>query len=671
MFITKKTFDHSGNNLETLSTDLILEDATDLVPLGTTAANIDILFKVTLPDGDVLHENTDYDNPDIDLDVENSFILSDLPEDTSGYAQEGTYTIQRNTRIGGVLAVDIPIVNAAIPNGFIEVNGEYDVDTTVDIVWSGNAMGGTYPILNVSYVNGRTRISFDGTGITPNLNPLGVVDFAYFEYDQAIDLVTYKGNLPKIKIDTDVNCDFAKLTVSDVSVISGIIVSNTRNFTLKYPDNLPEEIADKLFGTSSFVITDLYAGGTFNVVLERDFTIDVSNNTFYQYSLTAAKDIPVDCSDSLCCIVDCYKNLQNRIYKAGECGDYAAKTSLMNVLGVVTGKIVLANLIRSCSLVGYSDVVSQIKKLLESNDCSCGCEDEKNDGFAYRVYPISELIGGGGSNISITSEDNSLTIVPEVVGETTSYNLQVSADLLDSLQGLDGSTILSGSTAPSTLLGTNGDYYINTTSGALYKKNGTWSVILNLIGQPGQAGAPGVNGSVVTVGGTVPDNGVGENGDLHILIGSSYKLTYERVAGVWTLVGNLQDYFRQRQNNVTQNPILANTPDVPFIYLDGKDVAFNSSGGNTYIASFIQKKTADATTTMPVVDGEEFRFINIGDANVIFENEGTVGDPAGGANRQMKNVDGENLIVPPSGAVTFKFIDTGSTSYFYVVSKNF
>ncbi|WP_042884008.1 collagen-like protein [Cupriavidus necator] len=59
--------------------------------------------------------------------------------------------------------------------------------------------------------------------------------------------------------------------------------------------------------------------------------------------------------------------------------------------------------------------------------------------------------------------------------------------------GVNGKTILSGANAPSADIGTDGDFYLNVSTSTLYgpKANGAWPAGVALIGPQGMAGAPG------------------------------------------------------------------------------------------------------------------------------------------------------------------------------------
>lgn len=68
--------------------------------------------------------------------------------------------------------------------------------------------------------------------------------------------------------------------------------------------------------------------------------------------------------------------------------------------------------------------------------------------------------------------------------------------------GLDGKTVLNGNTNPSASIGTNGDFYINTTTNSLFgpKTNDIWGNGVSLVGSQGIQGATGLQGTAGTNG---------------------------------------------------------------------------------------------------------------------------------------------------------------------------
>src|SRR5690554_519670 len=72
-------------------------------------------------------------------------------------------------------------------------------------------------------------------------------------------------------------------------------------------------------------------------------------------------------------------------------------------------------------------------------------------------------------------------------------------DLLRDIQGGGGGgggmDFLHGSTDPGASLGKEGDVYLNTSSGDLFRKeNGTWTLLMNLVGPEGPEGPQGPQG---------------------------------------------------------------------------------------------------------------------------------------------------------------------------------
>ncbi|WER47483.1 hypothetical protein CupriaWKF_08030 [Cupriavidus sp. WKF15] len=95
--------------------------------------------------------------------------------------------------------------------------------------------------------------------------------------------------------------------------------------------------------------------------------------------------------------------------------------------------------------------------------------------------------------------------------------------------GTAGNTILSGSVDPTSSVGNNGDYYINTTTGTLFgpKADGTWPP-----GVPLGGGSPGSGGGTVLTGVGAPGNNIGADGDYY-LDTSTWTLYGPKANGQW------------------------------------------------------------------------------------------------------------------------------------------
>lgn len=80
--------------------------------------------------------------------------------------------------------------------------------------------------------------------------------------------------------------------------------------------------------------------------------------------------------------------------------------------------------------------------------------------------------------------------------------------------GLNGNTVLSGAGAPSSLLGVNGDFYINLTANTIYgpKSGAGWGSPVSLVGPTGPQGPQGIQGIQGPVGATGAKGDKGDTG---------------------------------------------------------------------------------------------------------------------------------------------------------------
>lgn len=91
--------------------------------------------------------------------------------------------------------------------------------------------------------------------------------------------------------------------------------------------------------------------------------------------------------------------------------------------------------------------------------------------------------------------------------------------------GTDGSVWRSGSGSPSSGLGVNGDYYLDTATNNVYSKaSGSYSVVSNI---QGATGATGASGAIASNYQTIDDNGsaVAQRASLNLIAGSNVTLT--------------------------------------------------------------------------------------------------------------------------------------------------
>jgi len=113
------------------------------------------------------------------------------------------------------------------------------------------------------------------------------------------------------------------------------------------------------------------------------------------------------------------------------------------------------------------------------------------------------------------------------------------ADGDDGSPGADGKTVRNGTGTPSGGLGADGDFYIDTTPGAIKifgpKTSGTWGSGTNLVGaagSTGSAGSAGADGKTVRNGSGVPSGGLGVDGDFYLNTAAN-TIYGPKAAGAW------------------------------------------------------------------------------------------------------------------------------------------
>jgi len=102
--------------------------------------------------------------------------------------------------------------------------------------------------------------------------------------------------------------------------------------------------------------------------------------------------------------------------------------------------------------------------------------------------------------------------------------------------GSNGATWFTGTTGPHVSIGNDGDFYLDSTTGAIYNKtSGTWGAAIITV--TGVAGLAGADGSSFLTGAGVPGAGLGNNGDTYVNLGSSLLDLYTKSGGAWTATG--------------------------------------------------------------------------------------------------------------------------------------
>jgi hypothetical protein len=197
----------------------------------------------------------------------------------------------------------------------------------------------------------------------------------------------------------------------------------------------------------------------------------------------------------------------------------------------------------------------------------------------------ASVLAGSGAPGSAVGADGDVYID----GETGDLYSKVDGDwtLTGNLQGPPGAdgadvaSVLTGSGAPESGAGTDGDIYLDVDSGDLYSNaSGTWSVVGNLTGPAGETGAAGTDGAAWLTGSGAPANATGADGDLYF--DEDTGDVYSKAAGTWSLVTGLVTHtfldvnWYEFANGAATAQILSNTSSGITAALDG---AANGNAG--------------------------------------------------------------------------------------------
>jgi hypothetical protein len=123
-----------------------------------------------------------------------------------------------------------------------------------------------------------------------------------------------------------------------------------------------------------------------------------------------------------------------------------------------------------------------------------------------------------------------------------------------------GTKFYTGTTAPASSLGSNGDLYLDTTAGMVYvNTSGTWTSIASL---KGAQGAPGAQAPGWLFGSGAPGSTLGTDGELYV--DTTNTIVYKKSSGAWSQVATLGGVWQVGQGNPNEQ----RTGTIGDFYLD-------------------------------------------------------------------------------------------------------
>jgi len=202
--------------------------------------------------------------------------------------------------------------------------------------------------------------------------------------------------------------------------------------------------------------------------------------------------------------------------------------------------------------------------------------------------------------------------------------------------------------APSSGTGSNGDMYLNSTTGDVYgpKSGGAWgSIVINIKGPTGSAGATGSTGStgatgyspVYIVAAGAPSGGTGNNGDMYINSTTS-DLYGPKSGGVWgSVVANLKGSTGTNASAANWRGAYAGGT----AYAQGDGVTYS---GSAYVA--LQATTGNLPTNTTYWQNVSAGSVAWGSITGTLSSQSDLNSALGG---KMASVSGSGLVKVASG----------------------
>ena len=194
---------------------------------------------------------------------------------------------------------------------------------------------------------------------------------------------------------------------------------------------------------------------------------------------------------------------------------------------------------------------------------------------------------GAGDDGDFHIDTSSSLIYRKIEGE---WSVLASMEGPPGVPGSDGAAWLAGESDPASDVGDDGDYYLNTTTTAVFRKTGgAWGSIVILRGLAGADGADGQDGATWHSGPGAPSEATGDDGDHYLDITNA--VIYGKAGGTWSalvpLIGPAgldgKDGVNGEEGTVwfveSGNP----NGEPPFALGKLNDLYLDSASGNAYV----------------------------------------------------------------------------------------
>lgn len=360
--------------------------------------------------------------PDVlpsDVPPVSAAIALPLETDGSGYVAVGDYSYTYYVKAAtATLQRSIVAVNGTT----YAISGDWTAafagGSTFAIYTSGSVLvvGGITPT-DVTYINGQTTFTYTGTAaIVTNFIQFNTTFTASTTTELDIDW-TYPAGC--IEVEADYDCNI--LTITDATNYPDDVTSNSRLFTVRYPQNNGTAVhANVTSGLATVEITPMWTQ-TWTINLTNTITAVVDGVTI-TYTVTAQKSYKVIDPADICSAYECMENLYNK-YNSLKSYATVQASILQAKLIQATLAFNMFQMAKRCEPDEACDWLVKLGQICDS--CGCGCTTCADE-VSVQVIGICEnaIITADGS-IVFQSSGNGITITPNTVGTTTTYTFTI------------------------------------------------------------------------------------------------------------------------------------------------------------------------------------------------------------------------------------------------------
>ncbi len=365
-----------------------------------------------------------------------------LVQDTTDYAGQG-----------------VPLDGSYTIAGYVKV--ELTSATGTAVLY--NNIGGSSPDINpnVSDTNSTTiPLAQDTNG---NIAP-GTYTFTYYvtitygvvDYDVTLtQTYDYDMTLPVVCLTASINCASSIIMSFDETVYGAYVTSLSRTHNLYPPAalNLPV-----ITGT----VAALQAGpniydDTWSQSLDTFATYTFPDGLIVVLRIQGSREFKVTCDIGLGRIYCCLEKLQKRYERELTRNPSNAATTYQDTMKPTQEAMLFYKSALDCG--NSNGAAYWYDQIIQRSGCGedCGCS---SDG-PQQIYPLTATVG----QFLVDSPDNSISVVPETVGNVTTFHVQVSSAIQTLISNMFNTTVTTGTPSDIQIVQTgsipNRNYEIN------------------------------------------------------------------------------------------------------------------------------------------------------------------------------------------------------------------